>query len=318
MRYPRIKFEIGQDGFVHVYNRTVGNSGEFPFAEVEKAEFLRRAKELNEYYTVELLAAVAMGNHFHAILYVPAEPPSAAETVERHRRRYPHARTLRPGSRQCQRLALKLRDISAFMGELQQPFTRWFNRTRLRRRRGHLWADRFKSTVLEDGLAVWDCWKYIEMNPVRARMVAAAADYRFGSFGEWMATGKHPFAPALSTHVLPSLRALLHVQSLEEVKGELRKEFARMKAVDERLSEPEIGTAIATAAEKERFSTRTDRRVRYWVDGLVIGSQKYVREIMLSVRGAAALKQRRLTRAVSPGGEPLPLCCFKQLRVLLE
>jgi hypothetical protein len=53
-----------------------------------------------------------------------------------------------------------------FIRELQQPFTRWFNRTRPVRRHGSLWGGRFKNTILENGLAVWDCWKYIEMNPV--------------------------------------------------------------------------------------------------------------------------------------------------------
>ena len=48
-----------------------------------------------------------------------------------------------------------------------------------------------------------------------------------------------------------------------------RMEFARMKAVDDRELPDEIGSAIAVAAEKEPFSTRTDRRVRYWVDGQV-------------------------------------------------
>ena len=318
VRYARIKFEIGRDGFVHVYNRTVGSSGEFPFGEMEKAELLRRIRDLDQYYAVEVLVAVAMGNHFHAILYVPTDSPGAEETVERYHRRYPHRRKLRPGSKRCQRLALKLRDLSEFTKELQQPFTRWFNRTRTRRRRGHLWADRFKSTVLESGLAVWDCWKYIEMNPVPARMVNAPADYRFGSFGQWTATGRHPFSRALCSHLLPSLRDLLHVGTLDEVKVALRKEFARMKAVDERGTEQQIDTAIATAAEKEPFSTRTDRRVRYWVDGLVIGSRQYVRETMLRARSAAALKRRRFARAVSASGDPVPLCCFKQLRVLLE
>ena len=55
-----------------------------------------------------------------------------------------------------------LKRVSEFMRELEQPFTRWFNRTRPRRRKGHLWAERFKNTILENGLAVWDCWKYID------------------------------------------------------------------------------------------------------------------------------------------------------------
>ena len=91
-----------------------------------------------------------------------------------------------------------------------------------------------------------------------------------------------------------------------------------MKAVDERCDEQQIRTAIAVPAEKERFTTRLDRRVRYWVDGLVIGSEKFVRETMIRARSQAALKNRRLTRALTDSGQPSALYCFKQLRVLLE
>ena len=91
-----------------------------------------------------------------------------------------------------------------------------------------------------------------------------------------------------------------------------------MKAVDERCDEQQVRTAIAVPAEKERFTTRLDRRVRYWVDGLVIGSETFVRETMIRARGKAALKNRRLTRALTDSGRPTPLCSFKQLRVLLE
>jgi len=38
---------------------------------------------------------------------------------------------------------------------------------------------------------------------VRARMVEKPADYRFCSFGEWSATGKHPFAEAVEKRKRP-------------------------------------------------------------------------------------------------------------------
>jgi hypothetical protein len=43
------------------------------------------------------------------------------------------------------------------MKDFQQQYTNWFNRTRPRGRRGRLWADRFKSVILESGRAVWEC-----------------------------------------------------------------------------------------------------------------------------------------------------------------
>jgi len=217
MRHRRIKPADGESGFMHVYNRVAGGTGDYPFKDVEKGELLRRFRELNDYYVVDVLAVQAMGNHFHALLYVPAEPPSGQDAAERYNRRYPKRRSLRPDSRQCRRLALKLRDVSEFMREFQQPYSRWYNRTRRRRRRGPLWAGRFKNTILEAGLAVWDCWKYIEMNPVRAGMASSPADYRFCSFGQWSAIGKHPYEQAVCRHMLPFLKGLLHVDSLEEV-----------------------------------------------------------------------------------------------------
>ena len=76
-------------------------------------------------------------------------------------------------------------------------------------------------------------------------------------------------------------------------------------------------TAMAVAAEKEHFTLRIDRRVRYWVDGLVIGSQIFIRTTIAESRGQAALKKRRLVRARGPDANRQPLFSFKQLRVLL-
>jgi hypothetical protein len=91
-----------------------------------------------------------------------------------------------------------------------------------------------------------------------------------------------------------------------------------MKAEDIERRDTQPVTPIAAAAGKEPFSTRVDRRVRYWVDGLAIGSEQFVRETMLKARGSAALERRRLTRALDSAGALTSLCCFKQLRVLLE
>jgi len=317
MRYARLKPQ-DCDTFMHVYNRIAGSTGEFPFGPVEKEAFIRRLTRLATLYVIDVVAFQCMGNHYHILCHIPAQPPTPEEAVARHARFHELERELDPQSERAKALALQLRDISAFMKDLQQPFTRWFNRTRPVRRRGHLWADRFKNTVLESGLAVWDCWKYIEMNPVRARMVASPADYRFSSFGRWAARGRHPFHEAVERCLLPSLQALLNVQSMEELRTELQKEFARITATEAEQTQEQINTAIAVAAEKERFSTRMDRRVRYWVDGLVIGSELFVRNTMVKTRTQCKIQTRRLTRARNAQQQPEPIYCFRQLRVLIE
>jgi REP element-mobilizing transposase RayT len=317
MRHSRIK--PSEDTFMHVYNRSVGTTSDRPFGRREKEEFRRRLKRLCELYVIEVLSVQVMSNHFHLILHVPGQPPSNEEAAERHKRFYGLKRRMSVSSEKCTKLADKLRDISEFMRELQQPFSRWFNSTRPVRRRGSLWAGRFKSTILETGLAVWKCWLYVEMNPVRAYMVSNPADYRFCTFGEWSGRGRHPFERTLEKYVLPWLGNLLQVDSLQGVYDRMKCEFARLRAVEQRQTEQQIEATVAVAAEKEKFVTRLDRRVRYWVDGLVIGSDLFVRKTAGRSLTRINVKKRRLVRALSPDSEKKPpLYSFKQLRVLIE
>jgi len=158
----------------------------------------------------------------------------------------------------------------------------------------------------------------VEMNPVRAGMVVNPADYRFCSFGAWSALGRHPFEQTVLSRLFPALKGLLHVETMDEVKVALRKEFARITAVEQRQTHRQIEAAIAVAAEKERFSTRIDRRVRYWVDGLVIGSEIFVRNTLVQAKGRMSQAKRRLVRARNLSHEPEPLYCFRQLRILLQ
>ena len=48
---------------------------------------------------------------------------------------------------------------------------------------GHVWQGRFKSPVVQDDEHLLTVLRYIEANPLRARMVETAGDYRWSSFG---------------------------------------------------------------------------------------------------------------------------------------
>lgn len=48
-------------------------------------------------------------------------------------------------------------------------------------RSGTLWEGRFKSSLVESEAYLLACMRYIELNPVRAALVAAPADYRWSS-----------------------------------------------------------------------------------------------------------------------------------------
>ena len=313
MRLPRLK-PLDADTFHHCYNRVAGEPAYFPFGHVEKEQFTRILHRMSELYVVRVIAYQVMSNHVHVLVWTPADLPTEAETCARYTAYYDGKRHLVPGTATCERWRRKLRDISAFMGDVEQRFTVWFNRTRPVRRRGALWAGRFRNTVLECGLAAWDCWKYIELNPVRAGMVQDPADYRFCSFGAWAQAGRHPFADNV-TAVLPTFRGLLGVESPEDIRAELRKEFARLIAVEAGQAPDEVEDAIVQAGRPIPFRTTARRRMRYWVDGLVIGSEWFVQHVMTRARGSAHMTKRRLTRA-GLRSDGLRLCAYRQLREL--
>jgi REP element-mobilizing transposase RayT len=85
------------------------------------------------------------------------------------------------------RYTRRMHDLSEFVKSLLERFTRWFNRTHSRS--GTLWEDRFKSVIVESGVAARTMAAYIDLNPVRAGMVTDPADYRWSSYGEAIGGG---------------------------------------------------------------------------------------------------------------------------------
>jgi REP-associated tyrosine transposase len=51
------------------------------------------------------------------------------------------------------------------------------------RRTGTLWEGRYKSALVGTSRYALTCYRYIELNPVRARMVVSPGDYRWSSHG---------------------------------------------------------------------------------------------------------------------------------------
>jgi hypothetical protein len=80
-----------------------------------------------------------------------------------------------------------MHDLSQFMKILMQRMTQWFNREH--QRKGTLWEERFKSVIVESGDASRMMAAYIDLNPVRAGMVADPAEYRWSSYGEAVGGG---------------------------------------------------------------------------------------------------------------------------------
>lgn len=70
--------------------------------------------------------------------------------------------------------------VGALMKALGQRYVQYVNRTY--RRSGTLWEGRFRSCLTRDETYLLACQRYIELNPVRAAMVAHPAEYRWSSY----------------------------------------------------------------------------------------------------------------------------------------
>ena len=66
------------------------------------------------------------------------------------------------------------------MKQLGQRYVQYFNRTY--RRSGTLWEGRFRSCLLQEAGYLFECHRYIELNPVRAAMVEHPGMYRWSSY----------------------------------------------------------------------------------------------------------------------------------------
>ena len=66
------------------------------------------------------------------------------------------------------------------MKRLGQRYVQYVNRTY--RRSGTLWEGRFRSCLTQEESYVLGCYRYIELNPVRAGMVEHPGEYRWSSY----------------------------------------------------------------------------------------------------------------------------------------
>lgn len=97
-------------------------------------------------YDVQIHAWVFMTNHVHILA-----TPSTAEGVPR------------------------------MMQQLGRGYVRHFNR--VYERTGTLWEGRYKSCLVESENYLLRCYRYIELNPVRAAIVTDPAHYKWSSHG---------------------------------------------------------------------------------------------------------------------------------------
>lgn len=217
---------------VHIIQR--GNNRQICFAaEEDYAAYVGWLTEYAKKYKVDVHAWVLMTNHVH-LLCTPR----------------------REGS------------LSPMMQSLGRRYVRYFNHEY--QRSGTLWEGRYKSCLVQKELYLLEVYRYIELNPVRADMIAGPGDYRWSSYqvnGLGRKSGlcvRHPVYLALGGNAAErrkNYRALFerHVEdeSLAEIRASANK-----------------GLALGNDRFKDEIEALTGRRVKAKKRGRPVGWRK--------------------------------------------
>jgi len=266
----------------------------FPLGDVEKDYLLHLMKSLSRLYFTEILGFCCMDNHFHLLVrMLPADCFSDGEIQQRHGLFFGEQKMFCDGHIPFYRQ--KYASLSEFVKELKQRFSRWYNKRS--GRRGFFWSERFKSVIVENGDTLINCLAYIDLNPVRAGIVARPEEYRHSSLGYHVQQGN-------SCGFL-SLDFGLSASAETDDEERLR----RYRQYVYEIGELETGHGVRLApeiAEKERGRgykmSRKDRlmyRSRYFTDSAVIGTREFVQESFQRFRSALNIKSDRQPKPVT-------------------
>ena len=128
----------------HIIQR--GNNRQVCFADTsDMMAYLHWLRDYTQIFKVDVHAWVLMTNHVHLLV-----TPSTDDGV------------------------------SKFMQALGRHYVRYFNHRY--KRSGTLWEGRFKSCIVQSEEYLLYCYRYIELNPVRALMVDGPGEYPWSSY----------------------------------------------------------------------------------------------------------------------------------------
>jgi putative transposase len=140
------------------------------------------------------------------------------------------------------------------MQTLGRRYVTYFNKTY--HRSGTLWEGRYKSCLVDSQHYLLTCYRYIELNPVRAAMVGAPEDYLWTSFhANALGTSDplihpHPEYSALGSDALlrqiayrELFKLALSDDRLQEIRGHLQQQRALGTSRFQALVEAELGRA---------------------------------------------------------------------------
>ena len=328
MRKARLKI-VGRSAVYHCVTRTVNK--EYIIDRVAKEVLRKQLWQIADFSGVEVITYCIMSNHFHVLIRVPdreATKVSDEELMRRYRVLYPNPtqyqqadpnvleKKLLENDEEAEelrrRLFERMHDVSQFMKTLKQRFSIWYNRTH--DRVGTLWSERFKSTLVEGTEAALRITAaYVDLNPVRAKVVDDPKEYRWSGYGEAMG-GSAIARQGISEGVR---RAESGGIDWAETAREYRK-LLYCKGVTPYLRgggtipEEEWRKVMREGGEVP-VAAALRCQVRYFTDGAVLGSEAYVARIFEEFRSQFGPKRKSGPRGMK-GSDWEGLMVMRDLR----
>lgn len=275
----------GQDAAYHCISRTV--AGQHLFKEQEREVFCGRLRRHAKFCQIRVNTHTCLSNHFHLIATVPGKIVMTDEKLFKAIRIFygaDHSNTLEFAKamkksegglleRLREQYLARMGNLSVFMKELKESFSKWFNS--VHDRFGTLWAERFTSVNLPCGFATLVIVAaYIDLNSLRAGMVSDPGHYRHCGYTEAVARDG-PAREGLAS-VLPGEsweEKLAHYRMLLFGKG------AKARNSNQAVIDPRKVLEVYRNGGELSLSEALLLKVRYFSEGIALGTEEFVNEI---------------------------------------
>jgi len=291
----------------HVMNRVHGKA--FLFDDPCREYFVHLLREVAAFTGVEVLTYCIMTNHFHLLLKVhDPKPLPDSELLARYERisskmtfaqfkdmwdHFVEQKNESGLERMRKNLLARMNDVSAFMFELKSRFTRWYNTTHGLEGGGTFWTDRFKSVMVEGGEnTLTTMAAYIDLNPVRAGMVMDPKDYRWCGYAAALA-GDERAKSGLRTVMWKSVTGKEGVDVCAVYRLLLFGKAEQSRRCG--ITVEEIRNVYAQAGMLPPWELCA-QRVRWFGEGVIIGSREYVNECARRWNEELDVRRRKATQ----------------------
>jgi len=206
-----------------------------------------------------------------------------------------------------QRFKKRFCDVSLFVKELKERFSRWYNKQN--GRRGTLWMDRFQSVCVEGEAALATMSAYIDLNPVRAGIVDDPMLYEWSGYGEANAGSRRArrgLCKALNLpqdswegRGLPRYRLFLYDEGVvvEPESPSLGKGKRKRRGFT-----MEARTRVTAERGKISPAQQLRKRVACFSSGVAIGTEGFVRQVAARYRNQFERRKEREPKRSSGDG----------------